>query len=211
MNRMPYRPVGARSRLAGVALLGMVLVCAPGCADWSYDRIQIGMTQRECEQALAEESVWRTELGFCSLSQRHFGRTDALLVLLTQDRRVAGKLQATCLERDTWLGPQTGFRLRVELDPEAAVLTATGPIDTLRAIADDLATYRGARPALEAHAWIAAGLVRLMERWPHVGPCGALYPELTDVLERVPGGGAAEISVDRRGVYLFEYQQGTVR
>jgi hypothetical protein len=196
-------------------VLGLLVAASTfvtGCADWSYDRMRIGMTQRECERAFAEDSFWRTDLGFCYLQVRpQAGRTDALVVLLARDQRVAGKLQATRFEPAGWLSRESGFRLRGELDPAAAALNATGPIDALRALVDDLTSYRGAKPALDAHAWVAAGLVRLMERWPHVGQEGPRNATLDDLLERVPGGGEARISVDRRGVYAFEYRQGPVR
>lgn len=192
-------------------LAGVLLLLAGGCSDWSYDRIQIGMTQQQCALLFTEDSVRRTELGFCRLTEDRRGQTDALVVLLSRDGQVAGKLQATLRARDRWIRVERVFRLRGEVDPGLADLQATGPIDMLRVVTDDLSGYRGAQTAQQAHAWVAAGLARLMERWPHVASADELCPQLTETLERVPGGGTARIEVDRRGVYCFEYRQQTGR
>ena len=198
-----------RDRRPTGVLAALLLALTGGCADWSYDRIQIGMTSQECARSLPEEAVRRTELGFCCLAQDRHGRTDALVVLISRDGRVAGKLQATLPTPNTWSPVQTDFRLRGEIDPTLTDLQAVGPIDMLRAIIGDLTGYRGVQTAQQAHAWVAAGLVRLLERWPHIGPGSELYPQLTDTLERLPGGGTARIEVDQRGVYCLEYRQPT--
>lgn len=152
-----------------------------------------------------------TDLGLCYLKSDAFGRTDAMVVLLNRQQQVAAKLHATHYRRQLGFKVDTGFWLRGELDPELIGLSATGPIDTLRAIADDLLTYRGEKLAMDAHAWIAAGLVRLMQRWPHVSDPGLRSDGLTEMLDRVPGAGMARISIDESGVYHLEYRQGTTR
>lgn len=190
-------------------LVGLAASLAGGCADLSYDRVRLGMTQRECERLLPADAVWRTELGFCHRTTDAVGRTDALVVLLGRDQCVAGKLQATCHPQQRF-GLERGFWLRGELDPLAMGLGATGPVDALRAVAADLADYQGVKPALEAHALVAAGLVRLVERWPHMGPAGANYPRLADTLEVVPGGGEGVIRIDGRGTYIIQYRQPNV-
>lgn len=189
------------------ALVAMTASLAGGCANWSYDRVRLGMTQSECERQLPAESLWRTELGFCHRTTDIAGRTDALVILLGRDQRVAGKLQATRYPSQQRWGPERGFLLRGEIDPVATGLEATGPVDALRAVAADLADYQGAKPALDAHALVAAGLVRLVERWPHVGPAGASFPRLAEALDVVPGGGEGLLRVDARGIYFFEYRQ----
>jgi hypothetical protein len=143
----------------------------------------------------------------CYCEQDGFGRTDAAVLLLTGDRRVAGKLYAMHQERKSGLQVETTYRLRGELDPQLLKLSATGPIDMLRAIADDLTTSGEDTFVREAHAWIAGGLVRLMQRWPHVGDEGPAVTRLTEALERIPAGGVARVTVDARGVYLVEYTQ----
>ena len=189
-----------------LAMLAGLLNAA--CAQWSYDRVKLGQEPRDYERAFPSESARRTHLGLCSLCEDAFGRTDAVVVLLTHDRRVAGKVHATRFVRDYGFKTDEGFLLRGELDPQLAELQATGPIDTLRVIAADLAEYQGERLAMEAHAWVAGGLVRLIQCWPHVNDVGIAAARLTELFELVPGGGEARIAVDPAGIYQFEYRKG---
>ena len=195
----------ALSALSGLLLLVTLI---EGCADLSYEGITLGMRQAECARRLEGESVQRTDLGFCAVRTDLAGRTDTLVILVSREGVVTGKLQATFCPADPRWGRPPAFRLRGQLDPAASALGATGPVDSLRAILEDLAGYRGSRPAMQAHAWVAAGLVRMIERWPHVGELASAYPHLTDTLEQVPGGGEARLGVDRQGVYWFQYEQG---
>ena len=50
-----------------------------------------------------------------------------MVVLLTHDRRVAGKIHATRFLREYGLKTDEGFLLQGELDPRLAELQATGP------------------------------------------------------------------------------------
>ncbi|MBU0639202.1 MAG: hypothetical protein KKB50_10090, partial [Planctomycetes bacterium] len=61
----------------------------------------------------------------------------------------------------------------------------------------------------EAHGLVASGLVRLVQRWPHLGDEGPALARLTEMLERVPPDGTARITVNRDGLYLVEYTHGT--
>ena len=90
-------------------------------------------------------------------------------------------------------------------------LGGTGPIDVLRAIADDLTSTQGDTFVREAHGWVAAGLMRLVQHWPHVGDEGPAFTRLTDLLDRIPAGGEARLTVDARGVYVVEYRQSVTR
>ena len=189
-----------------LALLPLV-----GCVDWGYQRIQLGEPADRYERVLPAETSRRTALGLCHLSEDKFGRTDAFVVLLTSDRRVAGKLRARHYEHDWGFKVERGFLLEGELDPELCGVQASGPLDTLRAIAGELTDYRGEKLALDAHAWVAAGLARLMQRWPRVEDVGVSSQRLSELFELVPGGGAARIEVDERGIYRLEYKQGVMR
>jgi len=53
--------------------------------------------------------------------------------------------------------------------------------------------------------------MRLVQHWPHVGDEGPAFTRLTAILERIPAGGVARITVDPRGVYLVEYTQSVAR
>jgi hypothetical protein len=214
MNDQRTNHAGAMARrpsLAATVLAGSALLFLGGCADWSYRQIRLGQSSENCERVLPPETSRRTALGLCHLSSDPFGRTEALVVLLTGDRRVAAKLRARHYERDWGFKVDRGYWLEGELDPELYGVQSTGPLDTLRAIAADLTDYRGEKLALDAHAWVAAGLVRLMQRWPGVEDVGVSSQRLSELFELVPGGGVARIAVDERGIYRLEYKQGQTR
>jgi hypothetical protein len=193
-------------------LVALTLPPLTGCADWSYRKIQLGQAPQDYGRVLPAETSRRTALGLCHLSGETWGQTEAIVVLLTSDRRVAGKLRARYLLSRWGLGPgEPGYQLEGELDPELYGIQGAGPLDALRAIASELIDYRGEKLALEAHAWIAVGLTRLMQRWPGVAETSAVTERLREALEMVPGGGAARIEVDERGVYHVEYRQGNIR
>jgi len=197
-----------RSPHPGAVLVSVLAVLLSGCVDWSYRQIRLGQPGDECERLLPAASSRRTALGLCHLHDDKLGRTDALVVLLTADRRVAGKLWARRFERNWGLKTSRGYWLVGELNPELYRVRAAGPIDTLRAIAGELTDYRGEKLALDAHALVAAGLARLMQRWPGVTDPGVSSQRLTELLEVVPGGGIARLEVDERGTYRLEYRQG---
>ncbi len=188
-----------------------ILLGGGGCIQWSYERIQIGQSPQSYDRVLPAEGTLRTELGLTYVGREQPGRTDAIVVLLTSDRRVAGKFAATRYERDWGFKKESGYRLRGELDLRMANLEAVGAIDALRALIDDMTAYQGEKRARDAYAWVAAGLVRIMQRWPGTGDASAATAKLTEALENVPGGGAAQIGVDPRGLQHFDYQQGIVR
>jgi hypothetical protein len=194
-------------RRAALPLTALLVTLLSGCTELCYERVQLGQEQRAYRSVFPEENTRRSTEGVCYCEKDGFGRTEAAVLLLTGDRRVAGKLYALHQERKTGLQAETTYRLQGELDPQLLKLSAAGPIDILRAIADDLTTSGEDTFVREAHAWVAGGLVRLMQRWPHVGDEGPALTRLTETLERVPAGGAARIAVDPRGVYSIEYTQ----
>ena len=208
-----------RSPRAGSSLFvsgwRVLLACAAlapvGCADLGYNRTELGAEQRVYQQAFPEERVRRTSAGFCYLEKDPLGRTDAVVVLLTADRRVAGKLQATYVERKGPFRAESTYALRGQLDPELMRLSGTGPIDVLRALADELTSVQGDTFVREAHGWVAAGLMRLVQHWPHVGDEGPAFTRLTELLDCIPAGGTARLAVDARGVYEVEYTQRVAR
>jgi hypothetical protein len=197
--------------LAGV-VTGLTLLALTGCTNWSYRQIQLGQSPKDYERVLPAETSRKTALGLCHLSEDRFGHQDALVVLLANDRRVAGKLWARHFGRKWRLGgAERGFRLVGELDPELYGVAGSGPLDTLRAIAGELTDYRGEKLAVDAHTWVAAGLVRLMQRWPGVRDTGVASQRLDELLDLVPGGGTARLEIDERGIYHLEYEQGRTR
>lgn len=208
----------ARSVAQASVLLLVGFGLSSGCIDQSYSRLQLGMGPGDYDRLLPNQFTRRTDLGLAYFQQQSVTRDDAIAVLVAQDRRVAAKVQTT-----TWYAQQagwqgmlptrtrgevTGYELRGELDPKLAEVTASGPLDTLKLMIVDLAAYRGERSAMDSYRRVAAGLVRLVQRWPGVQDVGVDTTELTDVLAGIPGGGEARIAIDDDGVYRFEYRQG---
>ncbi len=199
--------------LACGVLIGVVAAVLPtaGCVAFSFDRVQLGQTQPEYRPAFPEGQTRRTPVGLCYLERDPFGRTDAVVLLLAGDRRVAGKFHAVHVERRSPLAVETSYQLRGELNPGLARLTGTGPVDTLRAVTDELTTGDPDTFVREAQGWVAAGLVRLIQQWPHTGDAGPAATRVADLLERVPGQGTARVTVTPAGVLQFEYTHSVTR
>jgi hypothetical protein len=179
-----------------------------GCARWNYDRIQLGQDLRDPARLLPEQHSRVTRTGLCYIERDLTGKTEVIVVLVTRDRRIYAKLQATHLQRDLGWQAETGYTLDGEIDPDVAGFEETGPIDMLRFIADDLTVDHEDSFTTEAHGWIAAGLVRLIQRWPQGVDEGPAFPRLTEALARVPGGGEAGLRVDANGRLRVTYSQG---
>jgi hypothetical protein len=192
-------------------LAGLLLPLCGGCANWTYERVQIGMDRAECERQFADESYQRTGLGFSHWQAAASGAREALVILLSTDGRVVGKFQAS-YRADAKAGQgRHEYRLSGELDPQRAGLGATGPLDALRVLLIELLDEPGVQTVRSGHVWIAAGLLRLVERWPHVEPQAVADGLLAEALEHVPDKGDARLGIDRRGVYQFEYLSGPTR
>ncbi len=196
-------------------LARLSLLCAAlpttGCVAFSFDRVRLGQTQPEYRPAFPEGRTRRTPVGLCYLEHDPFGRTDAVVLLLAGDRRVAGKFYAVHVERRGPLAVETSYQLRGELNPGLARLAGTGLVDTLRAVTDELTAGDPDAFVREAQGWVAAGLVRLIQQWPHTGDAGPATTRMADLLERVPGQGTARVTVTPVGVLQFEYTQSVTR
>lgn len=173
--------------------LAAALPLIVGCADWSYEKVQLGQEMRAIERVFPEEKTRRGDFTFSYLESGS-RRTDAICVLLTHDRRVAGKVQATLRKRWRGMQPVQQYTLRGELDTALLGLGEVGPVDVLRTVADDITSEGDDAFEREAHGWVAAGLVRLVEAWPQTADPGPAYPRLADMLDRVPAGGRAAIN-----------------
>lgn len=192
-------------RRSSLPLLLASLAASGGCAQLGYQQIRIGQEAREYRRALPEGRTIRTTAGVAYLEQDLLGKTDAIVLLLTRDQRVAGKFHAQHQRRDLGFRIETCYSLQGELDPQLIRLAGAGPLDMLRAIADELTRDEADTAARAAHDWVAAGLVRLVQHWPHVGDEGPAFPRLTEMLARVPGGGLARITVLPNGNHVVEY------
>jgi len=201
----------ARTGRVAIGLLAAAVLALSGCSAMSYNAIELGQGPREYDRILPDDTSRTTALGLCHLSKQLNGQTNAIVVFLTPDRRVAGKLYAKHIDRNWGFVRRSGYTLVGELDLEAYDVGQTGAIDTLRAMTSELTQVRGEPIVMDAHAWVAAGLVRLLQRWPAVEDFGVPSERLSELLELVPGGGAARISVTEDGVFLVEYRQGVQR
>lgn len=191
-----------------IVLVSCGLTAAAGCAQLNYDRLRLGMTQREYEKILPAESTRRTEDRLCHLTSDKLGRTDAIIVLLGRDHRLAARFHAVHVERNFGFKVDTGYELTAEIDPKLADFAGAGPVDALRAVYNQLVAFRGEKLAADAHAWVACGLLRILQRWPHGREPYAEPSQLGSIVSRVAGGGAAVISVGSDGRYRITYSQG---
>jgi hypothetical protein len=209
----PTRPArhSTKFRIGGHVGLSLLVFAAlqAGCMDAGYRAIQIGQPQSEIKRFFPEPNSRETSFSLSSVQRDWFGRTDAFVVLLTRDRRVAAKFQATYGDRDLGFQNVRGYRLRGVVDPELAGFGDTGPIDTARTIADDLTRLEGDAILQEAHDLIAAGIVRLLQQWPGNIDPGPARTRLTDELDTVLGGGSADITVAPEGYFEYTYEQGS--
>lgn len=189
---------------ARLALLSAV-VALGGCADYGYDRVQMGQRSGDYGRRFAESQTRRGDRTLCWLDEDWAGRADAVVLLLTDTQTVCGKWHATHDPGTSWMGRGVRYRLRGVIDPEPAGFRGAGPIDTLRAVADDLAGVGADEFTRTAYGWVAAGIVRLVQHWPNVGNAGPAEAELVAALARVPGGGQATITIAPDGRIHVEY------
>ncbi len=199
---------GATSAGILKALLGLLLLFAPGCtrleADWCYQHIRIGQLPRDYRDVLPADASRRTPLGLVYLREGK-GRRDAIVVLLADDRRVAGKLHAFRQQR--LRGGASRYGLEGRLDPVLCGLAGAGPLDTLRAVVADLADQRGGRLAREAGALVGGGMIRLMRAKAEIAEVGA-SPQIVDRwLEGIPADGRAVLESAEDGVIRFAYER----
>lgn len=196
--------IRARALLIGAAL---VLPALCGCASWTYSQLRLGQRPQDYERVLPADRARRTSTGVCAYQQNALGDSEAIVVLLTSDRRIAGKLRATRVKA-RWGQAFDAYALTGELDRELYDAQETGPLDTLRALAGELADYSGERLAAQAHELAAAGLIRLVQRWPHALDLGVREARAAELLELAAGGGEAGLSVGVDGVFRFWYRVG---
>lgn len=199
-----------------LGLIAALLLATSGCAAMNYDQLQLGQVVDRPNRLLPEGGTTRTDRMLCYVTQDMLGRTDAIVVLLTEDRRIAARFHAVHVERNYGFKTERGYALRGEIDPELSRLGETGPVDAARAVADELTSGASGRTSVaerrrtipEAAQWVAAGLVRLIQHWPHIGDEGPAFVRLRERLMRVPPGGSAHVAITPDGMFEFSYRHG---
>ncbi len=206
MLRMTLPPSVARAAAGLLVLAAAATLC--GCAQLDYDRLRVGRELREVGRALPADYAARSDLGLCFQKTSALGRTDVIVVLLTRDRRIAAKFHAVHNERHYGLGRDPAYQLAGELDPTLLGLTDVGPRDRLRALAADLTEPQADPFVREAHAWVAAGLVRIVQLDAPADEDEPLAERLVEMLERVPAGGRAATTPGPGPVVRIAYRFG---
>ncbi|MBN2445826.1 MAG: hypothetical protein JXO22_03830 [Phycisphaerae bacterium] len=189
----------------GLILALLLLVFASGgCAGWGYRSIKLGHGPRDYDGVLPQDQVRVTESGFCHVGTAK-DRTEALAVQLTDDRRVAGKWSATLVDRQRWPRSEHSYHLVGEFSPTLAGLDQVGPLDVLRDTLEQLGRLNADPFVNQAHAWIAAGMFRIVERWHGLSAGVEPTSEATECLAHTVGDGVVRITIDPAGVYHIEY------
>ncbi|MFN0136584.1 MAG: hypothetical protein ACKVS9_10770 [Phycisphaerae bacterium] len=200
MTKRPF----IRSRLAALMMIAMPWLLA-GCSQLTYDNLKLREAPTDYERKLPAEQSRRTSVGIAYYTASA-NRAEAIVILRSNDGRVAGRMLATRSDPNKWMRQGSQYSLVGELDPELLDLRSVGPIDALRLITQSLTEYRGEKLATDAHDLVCAGLVRLLQRWPRAEDVGARSERLPRLFELAPGTGEAIVAVDANGVYHFEYR-----
>ncbi len=200
------RATRLRLTRSGVWLLPLGLLVSTGCASWSYQQIQLGQAPSEYDHRLPSDTSRRTPIGLCDLRAGGGGDVEALLVLLATDRRVSAKFHAKRISRDYGVWERRRYTLIGVIDLARSGLPASEPTDALRAILLDIVSARTDRQAHDAHSWIAAGILRLIQARAPDADLGIAADTLAELVARVPAGGSGSASVSE-GVLHVSYEQ----
>lgn len=185
-------------------LLSAALLASAGCADWRYDEIRLRAAPREYATILAAQRTRQTPLGLAHLDRRSADRPEALLVVLSGDRRVAGKLQVLRSRRMTISGTRDVYELRGDLDAALIGAAEAGPVDALRLLLSELEILPREPLPRTVYGSIAAGLVRLLDRWPAATAPEVDRDALDEWLCEINPEGQADISTND-GVVRIRY------
>ena len=202
MHRTPILDRHTAARAIRPILTLALLTVLTGCSNWTYRHLQIGQTPHEYRRVLPTINTDQTPATVCYLKRQGSDRRDALVVLLTVDRRLAGKLRASYRQRKN----EFTYRLDGKIDPRLYGTEDAGITNTLRALAIDLTEHPGRQLAVEVHTWVAAGIVRLLAESPETGDFGVSAQQLQKLFERVPAGGQSQLKRSEQGYIELEYK-----
>ena len=202
MHRIPTRNWSKNARGVYTLVALALLTFLTGCSNWTYRHLKLGQSPSEYERVLPVVNTAQTPASVCYLRADKADRRESLVLLITIDRRLAGKLHAKYRERKGSLR----YELTGRIDPELFGTGAAGTTNTLRAVAVDLMEQRTGQIAAEAHAWVAAGIVRVLEQTPEADDFGVSADTLEDLFDRLPGGGEADVETNEHGVIELKYE-----
>lgn len=186
--------------------IAAALAGTTGCANWSYNSIRVGQNPREYEKLLPAFDTRRTPLGLCYYKVDSIGREDIIMILVSENRRVAGKLRTQVGAAGKTLGGPRGLTMTGEISGDWLGAELPGPADTLRYLLTRLAEFHADHTTMRAHGWVAAGLTRLLELNPQADPITSLPASFSAELERVPSGGSGDARA-AGGRIIFHYSQ----
>jgi hypothetical protein len=217
-SMLQSRPTLLHQR-AGPRWLAFLALLLPGCAQLTYDRVPIGARPGEYRERLPAETSRTTAAGRSCLMSDAAGGTDAIVLLLNSERRVAGKLWAAESGPDDRMRGQPAFRLTGEIDRALYNVPEVAPPDVLRLVRTELLAACASGPSPHSvsaeplvrgsHARIAVGIERLLAGLPQpvsaevlASDAGANIAEAVDMRTRIPEGGAAELREDAGRIIL---------
>ena len=189
-------------------LLSLAALSLAGCATMRYDKLQFGVAlpanagDPGATHVFADSDFEATLLR--STTERQLIWKIWLWDETVRDgARKPGGLQDA--SAPSVFARASRFRLRGELDPVLYGATGADLPAALRLLADELSRTPDIGALREFPRRAAAGLVRILQRWPGPLDEGPAYPMVLDLLDRVPAGGEAELRINNAGLYQFEY------
>ncbi len=201
---------GPRPMRSLAASLAMCLAACAGCADAYYRRLDLGQAPEKYERVLPPAESRRSDAGVCHLRTDASGQTDALVLLVAEDRRVAAKLRATRIERRIGgLVMERSYRMQCEIDPPLLNAGGVGPIDAMRLVVSRLAGFESSDLERDACAIVGGGLLRILSSWPGAGQPGVDSKRTAEWIERAPPGGVGSLHLSAGGRWKFRYEVGT--
>ncbi len=166
----------------------------------SYRQIELGDRPQQYKTLLPAASTRNTDLGQAHIQVAGLdGHSVAVVTILTETRLVAGKL---LIEEH----PSPGVTLRAEvaLDRQLYSVEQTGPLDTLRLLAGDLAEPVADPDARRAHDFALGAVLRMIDTWPGTDQITLPTADVPGLLAAIPEGGTLAVDVTPRTL-VFMY------
>lgn len=155
--------------------------------------LELGADARQIRRSFPAGQLHETPAGYSVLRPEASGTTHAYVFLVTPDRRIAARFHVSVSEGAGGEEESGSYRLTGAVDAQALRLGGLGPLDTLRAVADQLTSAEVHAGARAAQHWVAAGLVRMLQQHPQVDDPGPATARVGALLARIPAGGDGDV------------------